>query len=113
MNKRKENDKPFQRKELLIAGSSEKAYEEQLKRWVRGDSCHLIGKFDSCCPDFSCCNPELLVNKKIRETFYAAYKQKNNQVVQGLLTTFLSAFLEKINVRANIISDASRNIPDN
>ena len=113
MMDKRTNNKPFQRKELLIAGDAKKAYEEQLKRWVKGDSYHLIGKHDSCCPDFSCCNPELKVNKKTRETFYAAYKQKNDRVVRGMLMTFLSSFMRSINVNANIVSDDSHNIPNN
>lgn len=28
--------------------------DEQLERWVKGDSVHNIDR-DECCPDFSCC----------------------------------------------------------
>lgn len=31
------------------------SYEEQLRRWAAGESIHA----EQCCPDFSCCEPEL------------------------------------------------------
>lgn len=39
--------------------------EEQLVRWLRGESCHVKRNRKppddwECCPDFSCCNPTLL-----------------------------------------------------
>lgn len=42
--------------------------EEQLRAWVAGDSKH--NEFsDECCPDFSCCRPELQWSKESREAF--------------------------------------------
>lgn len=43
---------------------------QQTKLWVDGRSVHRIVKHPSgkmtweCCPDFSCCNPELLTKPK-------------------------------------------------
>lgn len=40
----------------------------QLEEWVKGNPIH--NKVDKeCCPDFSCCKPEALQPKDIRETF--------------------------------------------
>lgn len=55
----------------MIKGNSYKeraAY--QLDEWVKGNSIHNDVD-DECCPDFSCCNPNLLQPKEIRETFKA------------------------------------------
>ena len=30
-------------------------YDEQIEKWVNGESVHG----EQCCPDFSCCRPEL------------------------------------------------------
>jgi hypothetical protein len=48
---------------------------EQLAMWVRGQSVHDTER-DECCPDFSCCNPELLAAKEEREHFLASVKSK-------------------------------------
>lgn len=48
-----------------------KRVEEQLKNWVEGRSIH--NDIDNeCCPDFSCCKPELLVPKHMRQLYYIA-----------------------------------------
>lgn len=42
---------------------------EQLELWVRGKSVHNDER-DECCPDFSCCSPELLApeHERIEDT---------------------------------------------
>jgi len=48
---------------------------EQLKRWVAGESIHreVDGiEGGECCPDFSCCRPELLAEPEIRRQFAAS-----------------------------------------
>lgn len=42
--------------------------DEQLERWVAGDSVHNPDT-NECCPDFSCCEPALLAAKEVRERF--------------------------------------------
>jgi hypothetical protein len=44
-------------------------YEDQLSRWVNGDSIHLQ---DQCTPDFSCCQPQLLATEDERRKFASA-----------------------------------------
>lgn len=65
--------------------------EEQLRRWVAGDSTHRLDPSitgGECCPDFSCCNPQLLAEKSVREAFAAAS--------QNGRTHFLIAFMDAL-----------------
>ena len=43
-------------------------YVEQLTLWVEGTSLH-DHEHEQCCPDFSCCQPQLLASKEEREHF--------------------------------------------
>lgn len=47
-------------------------YAEQLARWVAGDPVHGAGDYDSCTPDFSCCQLSLLAEPGVRRAFAAA-----------------------------------------
>ena len=60
-------------------------YLDQLDSWVSG----LPKHGDQCCPDFSCCQPDLLAPKDVREVFVAAYKAKNESVTMRMLMEFL------------------------
>ena len=42
--------------------------EHQLSEWVAGRSHHNVAR-EECCPDFSCCQPELLASAEVREAF--------------------------------------------
>ena len=60
--------------------------DEQLKKWVAGESVHLGEKPDGmCCPDFSCCEPRNLAPREEREVFAAANEEKRH----GMLMQFL------------------------
>lgn len=45
--------------------------EEQLEEWVKGNSIHNEER-DECCPDFSCCKPDLLADEETRKAFCRA-----------------------------------------
>ena len=45
--------------------------EGQLAEWLKGNPIHN-DKRDECCPDFSCCQPELLVDQRTRQAFVDA-----------------------------------------
>lgn len=65
-------------------------YEQQLARWVAGESIHNGPKSSpksSCTPDFSCCKPELLQPVEVRRAFVAANDRERNR----FLGMFLSA----------------------
>jgi len=65
--------------------------EEQLDLWLDGKSVHNDdANFDEsgCCPDFSCCKPELLVSIEDRELFVDAFNARNCAVVREMLLRF-------------------------
>lgn len=64
-------------------------HDEQLAAWVDGDSQHGAGKHEDCCPDFSCCQPELLAPLAERKTFAAGNESTRN----AMLGTFLGRML--------------------
>ena len=67
-------------------------YLEQLESWQRGVPVHA----EQCCPDFSCCSPELLAPEEVRSLFVAAYKEKREDVTTRFLMTFMgNAFAGK------------------
>lgn len=60
--------------------------DEQLDEWVKGNPIHNADR-DECCPDFSCCQPQLLAPKDVRENFAAA----DEETRFGMLIHFLGA----------------------
>lgn len=64
-------------------------YDEQLKLWVEGKSFHNRDR-DECCPDFSCCKPELQAPREVREAFVAASPRQRDK----FLMSFLAAAIE-------------------
>lgn len=64
----------------------------QLQQWVIGQSTHVrVGegeKFE-CCPDFSCCKPELLAPRDVREEFMAATEEKRHRMLFGFLAKLI------------------------
>lgn len=65
--------------------------EEQLQRWVDGQSTHWDrGEFGiECCPDFSCCKPEFMQPLEVRQAFQVAGPEQRER----LCMTFLGAAL--------------------
>lgn len=64
---------------------------KQLEEWVKGNPQHNHVD-DECCPDFSCCKPDLLQPEEIRKTYLSA----NEDTKMQLLGVFLSAGLSKM-----------------
>ena len=73
--------------------------EEQLRRWVEGESVHRLwevkdNRYDEggeCCPDFSCCKPEMLAEKSVRQAFAAASQDER----LGFLGNFLGELIAR------------------
>lgn len=72
--------------------------DEQLRRWVNGDPVHRLidkprfrGDDSECCPDFSCCNPELLQPVEVRQAFAAADEKGRNKWLGVFLGEMLRA----------------------
>lgn len=67
--------------------------DEQIDRWLSGESLHrsvpgLEG--GECCPDFSCCKPELKQPEEIRRAFVGANAADRHK----FLKMFLSALIQ-------------------
>lgn len=63
--------------------------EAQIDEWVKGNPVHNTID-NECCPDFSCCTPETLQPKEVRETF----KRANLEQRESFLFTFLGAAID-------------------
>lgn len=92
-------------------GAGEKiTAEEQLRRWVEGAPVHRltpdrkVGKHvlegGECCPDFSCCRPELLAPVEVRKAFAVASRKERGK----LLAHFLGALIEGVPVKVHIVT---------
>lgn len=65
---------------------------EQTRRWVEGESLHSDHRSlgEECCPDFSCCNPELLQPVEVRRAFAAADQRTQNKFCMAFLGGLLA-----------------------
>jgi len=63
---------------------------DQLKHWLSGDSRHNTER-DECCPDFSCCYPELLADL-ITKIIYCGCDEHDKQILR-------EEFLHKLRVK--------------
>jgi hypothetical protein len=73
--------------------------KEQVRLWAIEDkSVHNNDipwlKGGECCPDFSCCKPELLAPKEVRMLFYKADMEGDTKTTSRLLGEFLSRLIE-------------------
>lgn len=60
----------------------------QLEEWVKGrPACPNTS--GECCPDFSCCNPDLLWHGTLREAFLAANPSDRETMLMGALADML------------------------
>jgi hypothetical protein len=77
----------------IIKGKNHKERSDyQLNQWVDGNSiCNKAD--DECCPDFSCCKPELLVGKEQREIFRIAIINNDEETKMSMLWGFLGSAL--------------------
>jgi len=65
----------------------------QLIEWVKGNPVHNY-EDGECCPDFSCCYPDLLAPAEVRKAFCNAETKGDNDTKSRMLGEFLSKFLE-------------------
>lgn len=66
---------------------------EQLEQWLNGNCIHMrIDGHQHCCPDMSCCHPELLAPFLIRRLYVEAFLKNNALLKQKLLDTFTLYF---------------------
>lgn len=74
---------------------------EQLEKWVEGISIHNETT-NECCPDFSCCQPELLVDQSVREAFRDAVLTGDEKTKMQMLAMFLGQSFKLLNKEAYI-----------
>lgn len=61
--------------------------QEQLEKWVNGESVHNDER-DECCPDFSCCC-DINTPKDVKERFAKAFNNGEHEVIHTMLMGFL------------------------
>lgn len=71
--------------------------DEQLVEWVRGNPLHNDTR-DECCPDFSCCTPELLADVDTRKAFVKA----DEVTRMSMLGMFLGAALAEMGIEKEV-----------
>ena len=71
--------------------------DNQLTLWVEGVSKHNDERSE-CCPDFSCCNPNLLAPVEVRKAFVVASEEQQMK----FLGAFLGAAFETLGKKAYI-----------
>jgi len=79
-------------------------HEEQLELWVNGKSVHNDEK-DACCPDFSCCHPELKADKATRIKFAKAYRRCDRKTVDTMLVAFMQTIAPADIVRLVMVDE--------
>jgi hypothetical protein len=86
----------------------------QLEEWVEGNS--ICNKIDGeCCPDMSCCNPDLLVDKderiRFKVAFYNVKDAESEQVMLNMQSRYLMNALsamgkaDKVYIAGSTIND--------
>lgn len=71
--------------------------EEQLARWVAGESVCPNDRHE-CCPDFSCCKPEFKWPLEKRQKFLAAGQGEREKMLMGSFGALIAEMDEKIYV---------------
>lgn len=79
----------------------------QLDEWVKGNSLHDHERGE-CCPDFSCCQPDLQVPKKVREAFKAANDEQRMEFLMGFLAAALQKATKKSDKKVYLAGTAER-----
>ncbi|KKN60307.1 hypothetical protein LCGC14_0533570 [marine sediment metagenome] len=68
--------------------------DEQLQLWVKGKSVHC----DQCCPDFSCCRPELLAPPEVRRAYQVANQKERSKYLGAFLGEAIATYDPKAKV---------------
>jgi hypothetical protein len=85
-------------------------HEEQLRLWVAGVSTHVRTKGEEgyeCCPDFSCCEPDMLAPVEVRKAFQVSSPEKR----QKFLMQFLSDIIATKTDKKAYVTDGSHEEP--
>lgn len=72
--------------------------EKQLQDWLSGEPTCPNDRGE-CCPDFSCCKPQLLQPIEVRKQFVDAPPKQRERMLMG----FLGDFITSIDPKARVI----------
>ena len=75
--------------------------DEQLERWVAGESVHNATR-DECCPDFSCCQPEMQWAEPRRREFQEAFLADDHVRVHDLLMGGLTRMVGESDIETKV-----------
>ena len=80
---------------LFEGMDSKTSADFQLMEWVKGNPQHNPIR-NECCPDFSCCQPQMLMNKETRLKFREAHFNGDEGSTMALLGTALSGLATEV-----------------
>ena len=78
---------------------SDLTVEDQLAAWLDGDS-KCPNTQDSCCPDFSCCRPELQAPIETRQAFVNGTEETRTHLLGGFLGAALAS--HKVHIAGSV-----------
>lgn len=73
----------------LVFKSYDESVQHQLKEWLEGRPWHNTHS-DECCPDFSCCHPDLLWAEDMRKQFVEARGEDRSAMLMSSLGCLLT-----------------------
>lgn len=79
--------------------------ERQLERWVAGDPVHN-SETDECCPDFSCCRPDLIWPVEDRRKFAEAYINEDSETTHFMCMDALGDLVKSLNEKVHIAGES-------
>ncbi len=74
-----------------------KEQDWQLANWLDGKSEHNHVD-DECCPDFSCCRPELLAPEHERKAFLASNEKGRIEFLMGFLGRAMATYEQETKI---------------
>lgn len=83
----------------------------QLAEWVAGRPWHnpfsqndlVFGNVGECCPDFSCCVPEMFWNQEQREAFVLAFNTGDRELMTRMCMCATAERLRRMGVAENAL----------
>lgn len=83
--------------------NSKQSVEYQLKKWVEGTSLHNPVR-DECCPDFSCCNGNIMP-VEAREKFAEAYANDDESTMWSILGMGLAGLASDNDINIHVAGE--------
>lgn len=84
--------------------TDKESMEHQLLEWVKGRSLHNPVR-NECCPDFSCCCPDGLMDEDVRIKFSNAVKMHDDKTKMAILGMALAGITSSAGLNAHIVGE--------